>query len=192
MRFLNSILRAGMAGAMVLLLSVLFVGAAGAHSHLKSSDPANGAVLDAAPTTISAVFDEETSLTKSTFQVFYAADASSAQVAADNGDGHVDVNERTKMSATLKPDLGPGIYTVKWHTVTEDDNGQLDGTFSFSVRGGTADAGGATGGTSSGGTSSGGTTLPATGQPYPLLPLASLLAALVLLAGFDLRRRALR
>jgi len=168
-------------------LSALGAGSASAHALLTSSNPSDGATLTSEPTTVSATYGEETSLTKSRFQVFYAKDALSAQVQADNGDGHVDTNARTQMSATLKPGLGAGVYTVKWHTVTEDDNGMADGTITFTV----SDTG-TNGSLSGSSTSGGGSTMPSTGQPSLLLPLAGLLAGLVLLVGLGLRRVAVR
>jgi LPXTG-motif cell wall-anchored protein len=172
--------------AAVLLLSAVFAAPAGAHARLVSSNPSAGATLSSQPTTVNVTYGEETSLTKSTLQVFYQKDAASPQVQADNGDGQVNVNDRTKASVTLKPGLGAGIYTVKWHTLTEDDNGQADGTFTFTVTGGAStDSGPATTGGS-------GPTLPTTGEPAGWLPGAGLLAALILLGGLGLRRAAQR
>jgi LPXTG-motif cell wall-anchored protein len=172
--------------AAVLLLSAVFAAPAGAHARLVSSNPSAGATLSSQPTTVNVTYGEETSLTKSTLQVFYQTAAASPQVQADNGDGQVNVNDRTKASVTLKPGLGAGIYTVKWHTLTEDDNGQADGTFTFTVTGGAStDSGPATTGGS-------GPTLPTTGEPAGWLPGAGLLAALILLGGLGLRRAAQR
>jgi LPXTG-motif cell wall-anchored protein len=172
--------------AAVLLLSAVFAAPAGAHARLVSSNPSAGATLSSQPTTVNVTYGEETSLTKSTLQVFYQKDAASPQVQADNGDGQVNVNDRTKASVILKPGLGAGIYTVKWHTLTEDDNGQADGTFTFTVTGGAStDSGPATTGGS-------GPTLPTTGEPAGWLPGAGLLAALILLGGLGLRRAAQR
>ena len=205
--------RALVATAAALLLGALFVGTAAAHSHLVSSNPAGGAVLGAEPATVSATYEEDVSLTKSTFQVYYQPDASSPQVPADNGSGHVDVNQRTLMSATLQPGLGPGIYTVKWHTVTEDDNGQVDGSFTFTVKGLPSAGGSAATPTDAPVISpapagltptpapafapapGGGEPLPTTGTGPDGLALAAglaVIAALVLLSGLVLRRAGTR
>ena len=205
--------RALVAIAAALLLGGLFAGTAAAHSHLVRSTPAGGAVLGAEPATVSATYEEDVSLSKSTFQVYYQPDASSPQVPADNGSGHVDVNQRTLMSATLQPGLGAGIYTVKWHTLTEDDNGQVDGTFSFTVKGTPSASGSASTPTAApviapapgaltptpapviAPAPGGGTPLPTTGAgPDALAPAAGLaaLAALVLLGGLALRRAGTR
>lgn len=188
-RFLRVPMRVLMTCAAVMLLSAVFAAPAGAHARLTSSDPSDGATLASQPATVKVTYGEETSLTKSTLQVFYQKDASSAQVQADNGDGHVDVNDRTKASVTLKPGLGAGIYTVKWHTLTEDDNGQADGTFTFTVTGGAATDGSPSPATA---TSGSGPPLPTTGAPDGRLPAAGLLAALILLGGLGLRRAAQR
>jgi len=187
-RFLRVPMRVLMTCAAVLLVSALVTTPASAHARLTSSDPSDGATLSSQPTTVNVTYGEETSLTKSTLQVFYQKDAAGAQVQADNGDGQVNVNDRTKASVTLKPGLGAGIYTVKWHTLTEDDNGQADGTFTFTVTGGAATAGSSPATTTSGS----GPTLPTTGAPDGRLPAAGLLAALVLLGGLGLRRAAQR
>ncbi|HMA37192.1 MAG TPA: copper resistance protein CopC [Chloroflexia bacterium] len=198
-RFLGFLMRVMMAGSAVLLLSALFVGSASAHAHLVSSTPSDGQVLTAEPATVSAVYEEETSLTKTKFDVYYAKDSTAPpQLIAQ---GTVDVNVRTHVSAALPANLGDGVYTVKWHTLTEDDNGMVDGTFSFTVASGQPPSGptGKTGNqqevataTATPGAPSGGGTLPTTGQPSPLLP-AGLVAALALLGvGLRLRRRALR
>ena len=36
-------------------------------------------------------------------------------------------------SGTLNSGLGDGIYTVKWQTITSDDNGKSEGSFAFGV-----------------------------------------------------------
>jgi len=171
----------------LLLLLVVSVGSVSAHAHLVSSNPADGAVLTAQPAVVTAVYGEETSLTKTTFEVTFAKDAKSAPRKV--ADGKVDVNKRTNVSAALPAGLGNGIYVVKWHTLTEDDNGLADGTFSFTVSG-SASSGSTVGGTTGGS----GDTLPTTGQgDIPLLSLAALLAAFVLLcSGVAVRVRARR
>lgn len=188
MQRLHSVsMRILLAFSTLLLLSVVSVGSVSAHAHLVSSNPADGAVLTSQPAVVTAVYGEETSLTKTTFEVTFAADAKSAPRKV--ADGKVDVNKRTNISAALPAGLGNGIYVVKWHTVTEDDNGLADGTFSFTVSGNASS--GSTSGTGAGGT---GDALPTTGQgDTPLLWLAALLAAFTLLcSGVALRVRARR
>ncbi len=175
-----------------LILSLVAGGTVSAHAKLKSSSPADGAKLTSAPTTVSAVYEEETSLTGSKFDLYYAPAGGDPPtlVAA----GKVDVNDRTKMSVNLPAGSGDGLYTVQWHTLTEDDNGQADGSFSFTV--GTQPAAGSTSGTSSNGstgttgaTSTNGSTLPQTGNPVTGLPWLALAGLLVLGGGLAVRRR---
>jgi methionine-rich copper-binding protein CopC len=168
----------------LLLLSILTVGTAGAHAHLVSSNPADGAVLTSEPGVVTAVYGEETSLTKTTFEVSFAKDAASAPRKV--ADGKVDVNQRTNVSASLPAGLGDGIYTVKWHTLTEDDNGLADGTFSFTVSGSAPTSGSNT----PPATGNSGNALPTTGNPSGLPWLTALLVGLILLcSGVLLRAR---
>ena len=138
-RLHNATLRVLLTCSALMLLSILFVGSASAHAHLVSSNPSDGEVLTAEPATVSAVYGEDTSLTKTTFDVYYAKDASATPQMVSQG--KVDVNQRTNVSASLPPGLGDGVYSVKWHTLTEDDNGMVDGTFSFTVASGQAASG---------------------------------------------------
>ena len=174
-RFHSVSMRILLAFSALLLLSVISVGSVSAHAHLVSSNPADGAVLTSQPSVVTAVYGEETSLTKTTFEVTFAPDAKSAPRKV--ADGKVDVNNRTNVSAALPAGLGNGTYVVKWHTVTEDDNGLADGTFSFTVSGGAST--GSTGGTTAGNS---GDALPTTGQGDAfLLWLAVVAVALTLL-----------
>lgn len=194
MRFRGSsthiFVRVLLAVAATTLSSVLFLSLASAHAHLTSSNPSDGQVLSSEPTTVSAVYEEETSLTKTTFDVYYAKDSSSTpQLVAQ---GKVDVNVRTNVSASLPPGLGDGVYSVKWHTLTEDDNGQVDGTFSFTVASGQT----ASGPTGSTGTqqevTASGSSLPTTGEPSVLPWTLALLGTCLLLCGGLVVRRASR
>jgi len=186
-RLHNPTLRVLLTCSALMLLSIFSVGSASAHAHLVSSNPSDGEVLTAEPATVSAVYEEETSLTKTTFDVYYGKDASTAtQMVAQ---GKVDVNQRTNVSASLPPGLGDGVYMVKWHTLTEDDNGMVDGTFSFTVAGGQA-ASGPTGKTGTQQEVTGASdSLPTTGSPNDLPWMLSIAAGLALLGGLALRRR---
>jgi methionine-rich copper-binding protein CopC len=186
-RFHGASMRLLLTFSALLLFSVISVGSVSAHAHLVSSNPADGAVLTSQPAVITAVYGEETSLTKTTFEVTFATDAKSAPHKV--ADGKVDVNNRTNISAALPAGLGNGIYVVKWHTVTEDDNGLADGTFSFTVSGSASS--GSTGGANAG---SSGDALPTTGQGDALLVwLAVVAVAFTLLcSGLAMRLLARR
>ena len=191
MQRMNSwLVRVLLGTCIALVLSLLAGGTAGAHAHLKSSTPADGATLTSAPATISAVYEEETSLTSSKFELYYAKSSSDTQTLIASG--KVDVNDRTKMSVTLPAGSGDGSYTVKWQTVTEDDNGQATGSFSFTVGTLLTSSTSGSGSTSNSGTmttSSGTSTLPQTGNPAPGLAWPAVLGVLVLGGGLALRRR---
>src|SRR5205823_9028295 len=94
-RFLGATMRIMLTCSALLLVSALFAATASAHAHLTSSSPSDGQVLTAEPATVSAVYGEETSLTKTTFDVYYAKDASATPKLV--GQGQVDVNARTNV-----------------------------------------------------------------------------------------------
>jgi methionine-rich copper-binding protein CopC len=94
-----------------------------AHADLEESDPADGATITT-PYTLTATFAEEFDPARSTLVVENSAGTQVAAGTAD--DGH------TKMTADL-PALPAGVYTVRWTTVTPDDNGIERGTFTFNV-----------------------------------------------------------
>lgn len=104
-------------------------GVVSAHARLKSSEPPDKAVLTKVPAQVTLIFGEETSATMSDGSVV------SATGATVSTGFQVDLNDRTKMTITLMPNLGFGTYTVRYHTLTEDDNGMVDGSISFSVQG---------------------------------------------------------
>jgi LPXTG-motif cell wall-anchored protein len=99
------------------------------HASLVSSDPSDGATIST-PFTLEATFAEEIDPAQSTLIVENSA---GAQVAA----GTVDADDTTTMTAEL-PTLPDGVYTVRWTTVTPDDNGVERGTFTFNVGSGNA------------------------------------------------------
>src|SRR3954447_9224493 len=111
-------LMSGLALAAALLF--LLPGLASAHAKLVKSDPADGAqiALTEAPKTITLTFDEEVAKDVTTVQVTDAGGAS-----ATSGAATVDFDKATLVTVPLNT-LAPGAYTVKWHAVTADDNGQ--------------------------------------------------------------------
>src|SRR5262245_32592487 len=122
--------RIAIALIVALLLSMTVFGIASAHAKLVSSDPAAGAKLTAAPAKVTLVFSEEIS-DNATESFFNVTDESGANV----GTGKLDTNDldHKTLSGTLKEGLGDGIYTVKWQTITPDDNGKSEGSFAFGV-----------------------------------------------------------
>ncbi len=128
---------------MAMIAVVAAVGASGvsAHAQIKAADPAANAVVPVAPVQVTLTFSEETNPTKSGGSV---TNASGATVSTGF---KVDLNERTKMTIPLMPNLPSGVYTVKWNSFTDDDSGVANGTFTFTVQAAAATTGTATTGT---------------------------------------------
>jgi methionine-rich copper-binding protein CopC len=122
--------RIGVGLVVALLLSLALFSVASAHAKLVSSDPAAGAKLDTAPTKVTLVFSEEIS-DKETESFFSVTDEQGTSVGTGKLDT-TDLDHKT-LAGTLKAGLSDGIYTVKWQTVTPDDNGKSDGSFTFGV-----------------------------------------------------------
>jgi methionine-rich copper-binding protein CopC len=159
-----------------------------AHAKLVSSTPAEGAqiALTDAPTSVTLTFSEEVAKDVTTVSVTGADGAE-----ATSGPATVNFDDPKVVTVGLKA-LTPGAYTIKWHAVTADDNGQTDGTVSFMIVNNTG--GGTTttdGTTTTGTTTTGGSTLPQSGEPSTLPLIGLVLAGLVFGAGLALRRRAL-
>jgi methionine-rich copper-binding protein CopC len=99
-----------------------------AHPKLIKTQPAKGAILKKAPAKIQLRFHEELDTRGSSFTV-----VNSKKERVDKGDGRVNLDDRTLMEGSVGP-LPPGVYTVKWKAVADDDKGLTEGTFTFRVR----------------------------------------------------------
>ena len=113
------------------LLFVACVADASAHAQIDHCAPAGGATVATAPSQVVCVMTEEIDTKQSTMSVF---DANNVQV--DKKDAHVDLNDPDHKTLLVSLDTSAiknGIYTVKWHTVTPDDNGVTAGSFQFVV-----------------------------------------------------------
>lgn len=115
-----------MALCLACILALLAAGMVDAHAEYRSSVPANGGTIVTAPTQVVITFSQETSATHSNGAV---TDPTGAVVSTG---WSVDLNERTKMTIPLKPNLGNGIYTVNYTSLSEDGH-QVDGSFIFTV-----------------------------------------------------------
>jgi methionine-rich copper-binding protein CopC len=116
-------------GAMLLTLGAL--GIASAHATLDHCTPAIGSTVASAPAQIVCVYSEEIDSKRSTMSVW---DANGSEV--DKKDAHLDLNDanHATLVVTLDPALAQnGLITVKWHTVTPDDNGISDGSWQFVI-----------------------------------------------------------
>ncbi|MFC9076270.1 copper resistance CopC/CopD family protein [Streptomyces sp. NPDC057062] len=115
---------------MALLLAVagtLFGGAApaSAHAALLGSDPAQGSVVDKAPTQITLNFSEKVALSDGSFKVL------------DPKGQRVDTGKPAELTGTMygvrvHPGLPRGTYTVTYQVVSADSH-PVSGAFTFSV-----------------------------------------------------------
>jgi copper resistance protein C len=122
--------RIGLVIVLGLALSLVFLTVASAHAELVSSDPAAGAKLTSAPAKVTLVFSEEIS-DKASESFFKVTNAGGAMVGTGKLDT-TDLDHKT-LSGTLQAGLDDGVYTVAWETITPDDNGHSEGSFTFGV-----------------------------------------------------------
>ena len=101
-----------------------------AHSDYERSVPARDEVVQAAPALIDVFFTQEVFRQEGSnfVRVF---DSSGTQVS--DGDGVIDDDDRTHISATLQPDLPPGRYIVRWKTLSDIDGDDDEGAFCFYI-----------------------------------------------------------
>lgn len=104
--------------------TVLGVGPASAHSALRSSTPADGAVLEQAPVTIDLVFNQ--SISKNFAEV--------AVLDSDNQPMKVSAPlvNAARVGVEIQADLGSGAYTVNYRVVSADGH-PITGQVAFSV-----------------------------------------------------------
>jgi methionine-rich copper-binding protein CopC len=103
--------------------ALLFASAfAQAHSHLQSSKPAEGSVVNAAPTAIELNFSEAVTLTALSIQ---KGDEKSQSLAPPS-------DKPTQKISIAVPPLSPGKYVVNYRAVS-DDNHVMPGALHFTV-----------------------------------------------------------
>ena len=107
-----------------LLLALAGASATLAHAELVTSDPADGAVLDASPTTITLTFSENLDPSKSSFRLLGPDGA-----AIGTGDATA-----AKAMTLEPPPLSDGTYTIKWTSASADDGDIERGQFTFTVQ----------------------------------------------------------
>ncbi len=133
----------------IILFALLFVALialapaapAQAHSEPVQCEPAPGSTVAAAPAQLSCTFSEELQTRVSTLAVY---DASGTQV--DRGDSHVDLDDPDHKRMLVSLDVSKmtgGAFTVKWHSVSAEDQDAADGSFTFNVGSGPATGGAA-------------------------------------------------
>lgn len=110
----------------VLLALLLMPALAYAHVYLRSTEPAEGAVLDKAPQKVSVTFVGSVETAFSKVEVF----APDGEKVSDKTSFH---ESDSVMEVGLKEELPAGVYTVKWHCVSLDGHSQK-GLFKFTVQ----------------------------------------------------------
>ncbi len=117
--------------SLALVMTLGWAAAVSAHAVIDHCTPAPGSTVATAPGQVVCVMSEEIDTKQSTVSVW---DANNTQV--DKKDAHVDLNDPDHKTLLVSLDTAAmknGIYTVKWHSVTPDDNGISDGTWQFIV-----------------------------------------------------------
>jgi copper transport protein len=117
---------AGAAAALVaLVLVVLGAAPASAHAELIGSDPAEGAVVETAPDTVTLTFNEPVRLTSQEIAVY---DSAGEQVEATSGANGTEVT----VGLSGAGDLADGTYVVSWNVLSGDGH-PISGALTFSV-----------------------------------------------------------
>ncbi|WP_328955971.1 FixH family protein [Kitasatospora purpeofusca] len=119
----------GLLGVLGAVLALLLAGAgpASAHAALQSADPAQNAVLPAAPQAVTLTFSEAVSLSSDSVRVLDPTGR-----AVDSGSPtHADGKDNTARVG-LGSGLANGTYTVAWRAVSEDSH-PIGGAFTFSI-----------------------------------------------------------
>ena len=106
------------------LLSTVLAVPAFAHAHLKTSDPAQGATVTAAPKQLALTFTEKL---EPNFSGVAVTDAQGHDMEA----GKPAISD-VSMTVTLKP-LSAGVYHVSWHAVALDTP-RTEGTYDFTIK----------------------------------------------------------
>jgi copper transport protein len=118
--------------AVVALAGVaVFAGAgpASAHAELVSSDPANGATLETAPTEIRITFSEQPDPAVSGIFIY---DSSGARLGDDIVGPPAAQGDRT-LVFPITGELPKGVYTVSWTTTSVEDGHTTTNSFTFGV-----------------------------------------------------------
>jgi hypothetical protein len=129
--FLKSRLRSLKAALLLsFILSSFLTGTAAAHLDLVQSQPADGDILETSPKFVQMRFNEALDMFESSVVVF---NSDGSQV--DMGDARVNPENRTKMQVSLADKLPPGVYTVNWVAVDDQDGHPSEGGLEFTIWG---------------------------------------------------------
>ncbi len=137
-RFRRLWLAAMLALTSALGLGVLFAGVASAHASYVNSDPAAGAVVATAPTTVTVHFAEDVDPKGSSLVVYHETDAKNTfsfdeeAKEVSTGTTQYPLSDAKTMTIAMQGD-GNVIYAVSWKTVSADDGDADSGIFFFGV-----------------------------------------------------------
>jgi copper transport protein len=95
------------------------------HATLVTTSPADGQVLPAEPSRVSAIFDQPIGVSPDSL-IVYTPTGQRADVGGTQYDGADGVE------VTLTAGLGKGTYTAEWHVVSADSH-EVQGAFTFSI-----------------------------------------------------------
>jgi LPXTG-motif cell wall-anchored protein len=117
--------------ALALALMLVFTQLAAAHARPKDCTPAINSSVTQAPKEIKCVHSEAPDLSKSKYAVY---DAKNNRV--DNNDAKLDPADKDGATVVLTLDTAKvtnGVYTVKWETVSKEDDEAAKGEWLFGV-----------------------------------------------------------
>ncbi len=162
----------------VLLSALTFVsGVALAHARPVRMTPGDGAVLNSPPPAIEIETSQDMDRIDGANELT-VLDRDGNEVAV--GPAVLDLQGRRILSAQVPEALGPGVYTVRWRTLSAEDNEEDEGTFEFTID---PDASPRAGDTGSG-ASSPAVVTDGGGVPDGVLALATILVGGLAVAGF--------
>src|SRR5258705_11100806 len=130
--------RAAVVLAVGLAAAVSLPTPASAHAYLAASAPADGAMLDRAPETVTLSFTEHVELSATRVTVVdgdgrhWAVTALVLRPAATNAQD--DAESPVDVVVGLRPNLTPNVYHVAWQTLSSDDLHATSGTLVFGVQ----------------------------------------------------------
>ena len=112
------------------LILVVAVGTASAHAPVVDATPKIGSTITRAPTTITVTTAENMKPGPQNSNLFvYGPDG----ILVSQGDATIPLNNPKEMSITITPEKNPGIYVVRWITVSAADGDLDQGAFVFTV-----------------------------------------------------------
>ncbi len=105
-----------------------------AHAEYERSTPAKDEVVAAAPAQMDVYFSQEVFRQEgANFVRVFHEGVNDAGTQVSEGDGVIDDNDRTHITATLQAGLAEGRYIVRWQSLSDADGDDDEGAFCFYV-----------------------------------------------------------